>query len=107
MLKDLNRTKNPNKGSKFVETNRTHDNFVIEGDADYIEDEEYDECEHDYYHQNESIAMIPAFMGQALDIAKLIIENKVRNSEKISDKDIYQIHRNSFKHVISIFDEKN
>jgi hypothetical protein len=64
-VKNFNKGKNYNKGSKFVGSNRTQDNFIIESEADYIEDEDYDERGDDYGYQDDSMAMIPGFYGSS------------------------------------------
>ena len=100
MLRDFNKHKNSNRSIKFM-GNQPKDNFVIEEDEDdyYMEEEDYDESDH-HHVESEMMTMVPVFMDQALGVTELIIANRVRNSEKISDQDIYRIHRDSFKHIL-------
>ena len=99
MLRDFNNHKNSNRSIKFT-GNQPKDNFVIEEDEeDYYMEENYDEPDH-HPVQSEMMTMVPVFMDQALGVTELIIANKVRNSEKISDQNIYRIHRDSFKHIL-------
>jgi hypothetical protein len=40
--------------------------------------------------------MIPPIMNSAIELSKLIVENRVRNSESMVDDDIYNIYKKSF-----------
>ncbi len=44
--------------------------------------------------------MISSTMTTAIELLKIIIENKVRNEEQITDKDIYDIYKMSFSAII-------
>lgn len=41
-----------------------------------------------------------AAMTTAIDLTKIVIENKVRNTEIINDEDIYKIYKKSFETII-------
>ena len=41
-------------------------------------------------------AMMPSVYNNAIELTKLIIENRLRNDEELDDEDIYEIHRKSF-----------
>ena len=41
-------------------------------------------------------AMMPSVYNNAIELTKLIIENRLRNDEELGDEDIYEIHRKSF-----------
>jgi hypothetical protein len=52
--------------------------------------------------------MVSSTMTTAIELLKIVIENKVRNAEQMIDEDIYNIYKKSFSAVIkaaSIFDE--
>ena len=76
------------------------DRFDIEDDLELLEDDEY--ADYDEYIPEEMISAMSSLLSQSLDVAKLIIENRVRNSERMSDEDIYQIHMDSFTHMSNI-----
>ncbi|KJW03449.1 hypothetical protein REIP_1482 [Rickettsia endosymbiont of Ixodes pacificus] len=44
-------------------------------------------------------------MSTAVDMIKLVIENRVRNAEKMTDEDIYQIYNTSFKRMNKVLSE--
>ena len=53
--------------------------------------------------------MVSSMMITAIELLKIVIENKVRNAEHMIDEDIYNIYKKSFSAVIkaaSIVDEK-
>ena len=41
-------------------------------------------------------AMMPSVYNNAIELTKLIIENRLRKEEELDDEDIYEIHRKSF-----------
>ena len=41
-------------------------------------------------------AMMPSVYNNAIELTKLIIENRLRKEEELDDEDIYEIHRESF-----------
>ena len=41
-------------------------------------------------------AMMPSVYNNAIELTKLIIENKLRKGEEFDEEDIYEIHRESF-----------
>ena len=52
--------------------------------------------------------MVSSTMTTAIELLKIVIENKVRNAEQMIDEDIYNIYKKSFSAVIkaaSIVDE--
>ncbi len=53
------------------------------------------------------MSILPNIMSSTIDMAKLVIENRVRNSDRMTDDDIYQIHRDAFKHLNSVFTGDN
>jgi hypothetical protein len=40
--------------------------------------------------------MMPPIMNSAIELSKLVVENRVRNSEHMVDNDIYDIYKKSF-----------
>ena len=44
--------------------------------------------------------MVSSTMTTAIELLKIVVENKVRNAEQITDKDIYDIYKKSFSAVI-------
>lgn len=51
--------------------------------------------------------MLSSTMSTTIELAKLIIENKVRNAEHMIDEDIYDIYDKSFKKVLKVTDNPN
>jgi len=41
-----------------------------------------------------------AAMTTAIDLTKIVIENKIRNTEIMNDEDIYKIYKKSFETII-------
>ena len=96
MLKNFNNKGADKKSSGFF-TNREEDDFIIE-DEEYSDG--YDEAE-----QATIIQMIPLILEQTFNLTELLIANRVRNSEKMSDNDIYQIYRDTFKNITKVFEK--
>ena len=44
--------------------------------------------------------MVSSTMTTAIELLKIVIENKVRNAEQMIDEDIYNIYKKSFSEVI-------
>ena len=44
--------------------------------------------------------MVRCVITTAVELSKLVIENKIRNSDHMIDEDIYRIYGNSFKSII-------
>ena len=44
--------------------------------------------------------MVSSTMTTAIELLKIVIENKVRNAEQMIDEDIYNIYKKSFSTVI-------
>ena len=44
--------------------------------------------------------MISSTMTTAIELLKIVIENKVRNAEQMIDEDIYNIYKKSFSAII-------
>ena len=44
--------------------------------------------------------MVSSTMTTAIELLKIVIENKVRNAEQMSDEDIYNIYKKFFSAVI-------
>ena len=44
--------------------------------------------------------MVSSTMTTAIELLKIVIENKVRNSEQMMDEDIYNIYKKSFSEII-------
>ena len=44
--------------------------------------------------------MVSSTMTTAIELLKIVVENKVRNAEQITDKDIYDIYKKSFSAII-------
>ena len=55
------------------------------------------------YHEESKVVaeMIPSIMNAAIDLSKLVIDNKRHSSKEMSDDDIYKIYKKSFKTIIS------
>jgi hypothetical protein len=88
----MQKKKNNFIGDLFNESNQ------IDDDLENINNEMF------YAGAEESVlATFPIIMSSTFGLTKLIIENKVRNSEKLTDRDIYKIHSEAFNHVSNIF----
>ena len=44
--------------------------------------------------------MVSSTMTTAIELLKIVIENKVRNAEQMIDEDIYDIYKKSFSAII-------
>jgi hypothetical protein len=44
--------------------------------------------------------MVSSTMTTAIELLKIVVENKVRNAEQMIDKDIYDIYKKSFSAII-------
>jgi hypothetical protein len=44
--------------------------------------------------------MVSSTMTTAIELLKIVIENKVRNAEQMIDEDIYNIYKKSFSAII-------
>ncbi|OZG32018.1 MULTISPECIES: hypothetical protein [Rickettsieae] len=68
------------------------------------------QCGHDHdleddFYAEQMMSILPNIIRSTIDMAKLVIDNRVRNSDRMTDDDIYQIHRDAFKHLNSVFTE--
>lgn len=55
-----------------------------------------------YHEEGKAIAeMVPSIMNAAIDLLKLVIDNRRHNSKEMSDDDIYKIYEKSFQTIIS------
>ena len=50
-------------------------------------------------------SVMSSMCNNSIELSKLVIENKVRNSEKLEDSDIYKIHRDSLSNVMKDMDK--
>ena len=46
------------------------------------------------------VQMASSAMTNAIELSKIVIENRVRNAESMIDEDIYKIYRQSFTTII-------
>lgn len=58
------------------------------------------------YFAEQIVNILPKVMSTAVDMTKLVIENRVRNAEQITDEDIYQIYNTSFKRMNKVLSEE-
>lgn len=58
------------------------------------------------YVAEQIVNILPKVMSTAVDMTKLVIENRVRNAEKMTDEDIYQIYNTSFKRMNKVLSEE-
>lgn len=82
------------KVTKF-DTDRLPPSFFEE----MIDDLENERMMHPGYEQGLG-QMASSAINAAINLAKLVIENRNHNSQKMNDKDIYDIYSNSFKAII-------
>jgi hypothetical protein len=97
-----NKHYNKNKQIEKFASRKNGDNFIIEEDDDY---HEHEYCDHEDVHA-EMMSALPSLLNASLELTKLIIDNKIRNSEKMTDEDIYSIYRKSFQNMGNIFGDK-
>ena len=45
--------------------------------------------------------VMPSVINSSVEVMKLVVENRVRNKEKMDDNDIYHIYKKSFDSVTS------
>lgn len=58
------------------------------------------------YVAEQIVNILPKVMSTAVDMTKLVIENRVRNTEKMTDEDIYQIYNTAFKRMNKVLSEE-
>lgn len=51
--------------------------------------------------------MVYAICNNSIELSKVVIENRVRNSDKLSDTDIYDIYKESTKVVTKAIELQN
>ena len=51
--------------------------------------------------------MITSILNSSIELSKIVIENRVRNSDHMIDEDIYDIHKKSFGSVQAVLDSVN
>ena len=79
---------------------------------------EVDHCDHQYYpegfmdemmddfamhhsgSENATAQIASSAMSAAIELSKLVVENRIRNASNIGDDDIYNIYQKSFDSVI-------
>lgn len=49
--------------------------------------------------------MITALLNSSIELSKIVIENRVRNSDHMIDEDIYDIHKKSFQSIKGTLDD--
>jgi len=100
MFKDRNYN-NKNRQIEKSASSKNEDNFIIEEDE--YQEQEYSNLEDAH---TEMISALPSLLNASLELTKLVIDNRVRNSQKMTDEDIYSIHRKSFQNMGNIFSDK-
>lgn len=69
------------------------------------EPDSFDDIMHDMAMDHMADTMIgelmPCVIKSSVDVMKLVVENRVRNKEKMDDNDIYDIFKKSFYSVTS------
>lgn len=96
-------SKKPPKGNiiPFANKNKKDDMMDILSSMAY-EDIELQTSD---YFAEQIVNILPKVMSTAIDMTKLVIENRVRNAEKMTDEDIYQIYNTSFKRMHKVLSE--
>lgn len=67
----------------------------LDDEMDYLSKEELDF----FLDEPEMSEMLSTLVTGAISLTQLVIENKIRNSEKMNDQDIYDIYNRSFKAI--------
>lgn len=94
-----------NKGGAIIPftSNKRQDEMMDKLSAMVQEDMEMID---NHYLVEQMMDLVPSIMTAAIDVSKLVIDNRVRNSEKMKDEDIYQIYRKSFKQIQQVLSEE-
>ncbi len=95
----VSKLKHSNIGDKMPKNIKNAELDILDTLED-LEDDDYES--YNEYLPEEMISVMSSILAQSIDIAKLVIENRARNSEKMSDQDIYQIHLDSYAHINNI-----
>lgn len=97
-------SKKPPKGNviPFANKNKKDDMMDILSAMAY----EDIEMQEDNYFAEQIVNILPKVMSTAMDMTKLVIENRVRNDGKMTDEDIYQIYNTSFKRMHKVLSEE-
>ena len=97
-------SKKPPKGNIIPFANKNKKDYMM----DILSSMAYEDIE---LQTSDSFAeqivnILPKIMSTAIDMTKLVIENRVRNAEKMTDEDIYQIYNTSFKRMHKVLSEE-
>jgi hypothetical protein len=98
------KNKNTNISPFVPKLHKNEDSFKLFNSL--IADCDLSDIEDDEFYPNEMMTILPVMLSSTNDMTKLIIENRARNGEKMTDQDIYQIHSEAFKYITNIFNEK-
>lgn len=105
MLKNKNyNNREKNKGSNIALKSRGQAD-VFQMFEDVILEKGFKDMEDEMLSPNAVMATMPIIMNATIDLTKLVIDNRVRNSAQMTDQDVYQIHREAFKHISKVFEE--
>lgn len=85
MFKDRNYNNKNRQIDKFA-SRKNEDNFIIEED-DY---HEHEYCDHEDAH-TEMMSVLPSLLNASLELAKLVIDNRVRNWTSVKNEGIRDI----------------
>ncbi|WP_342225263.1 hypothetical protein [Rickettsia endosymbiont of Urophora cardui] len=97
-------SKKPPKGNIIPFANKSQKDDMM----DILSSMAYEDIElqtSDYFAE-QIVNILPKVMSTAIDMTKLVIENRVRNAEKMTDEDIYQIYNTSFKRMHKVLSEE-
>jgi len=97
-------SKKPPKGNIIPFANKNKEDDMM----DILSSMAYEDIElqtSDYFAE-QIVNILPKVMSTAIDMTKLVIENRVRNAEKMTDEDIYQIYNTSFKRMHKVLSEE-
>jgi hypothetical protein len=66
-----------------------------------------EELTFDFGFPNLAKQMLSTLFSHSIDLTKLIIDNRVRNSERLTDDDVYELYSKSVYHVSIALSDKN
>ena len=87
------------KTPKIHKASHRHDEAL---EAAFIENMLDTFVENDPHEMQATAQLVSSVIGSAIDLSKLVIENRVRNSHNMVDKDIYEIYQNSFNSIFEV-----
>jgi hypothetical protein len=86
------------KLSKIKEADHFDDEYA---DAEHMAEMMNDLAMNHHGADNVTAQLASAAMSAAIDLSKLVVENRIRNASNMDDDDIYNIYQKSFESVMN------